>query len=216
MKFLRKPFRYSYHYVTWWLLGINVVVFLVQQLWPDLTSYMALNVVNVIRAHAWWQFLSYMFAHEGVTHILFNMLALLVFGMPVERQLGSKEFLLYYLLTGILAGVFSFFAYWFSGAWNVFLLGASGALFAVQLLYAVLFPRSRLMLWGIIPIRAPILVLGFTVLELGSSIIGVNSSVAHLTHLAGFAFGWLYTVVRFGINPIKVWRGELPHRGSVY
>jgi membrane associated rhomboid family serine protease len=208
MHYLRKSFRYSYHYVTWWLLGINVFVFLLQKLMPGITSYLALNAYNVVHAHAWWQFLSYMFAHGSIQHILFNMLALVVFGLSVERSIGSKEFLLYYMLTGILAGVFSFFAYCFTGAYNVFLLGASGAIFAVQLLYAVLFPRSRLLLWGIIPIRAPVLVIGFTVIELGSSIIGVNAGVAHLTHLAGFAFGWLYIVLRFGLNPIKVWRGR--------
>jgi membrane associated rhomboid family serine protease len=144
-----------------------------------------------------------MFAHGGITHLLFNMLALFIFGAQVERHLGSKEFLLYYLLTGILAGGFSFLVYWFTGQFGVLLLGASGAIFAVQLAYAAFFPDAVIYIWGILPLRAPVMVLVFTLIELVSSVTGFRSGVAHLTHLAGFGFGWIYFLVRFGINP---WR----------
>jgi membrane associated rhomboid family serine protease len=120
--------------------------------------------------------------------------------------MGSKEFLLFYLLTGALAGVFSFIVYYITGAFWVQLIGASGAIFAVQLAYAVFFPDSMIYLWGILPLRAPVMVLGFTALELVFSVTGFNNSVAHFTHLAGFAFAWLYFLVRFGINPIQAWR----------
>jgi membrane associated rhomboid family serine protease len=142
-----------------------------------------------------------MFAHGGISHILFNMLALFLFGSQVERRIGSKEFLLYYLSTGVLAGVFSFIVYWASGAYQVFLLGASGAIFAIQLAYATFFPDAVIYLWGILPLKAPAMVLGFTALELFSSVTGFRSGVAHLTHLAGFALGWIYFLVRFGANP---------------
>jgi membrane associated rhomboid family serine protease len=203
---IRKPFRYTYVRATWWLIGINVVIFLLQLLFPRIEAYLSLNVQNVLYAHAYWQFFTYMFDHGGWAHIFFNMFALAVFGLPVERRLGTKEFLLFYLLTGVLAGVFSFLVYLVTGAWNVALLGASGALYAVQLAYAVLFPDSRLLLWGIIPMRAPVMVLGFTALEVILSFTGLQAGVAHLTHLAGFAFGWFYFNARFGIHPIKVWR----------
>jgi membrane associated rhomboid family serine protease len=144
-----------------------------------------------------------MFVHGGISHILFNMFALFIFGTQVERYMGSSEFLLFYFVTGTLAGVFSFFAYLLTGSYYVWLMGASGAVFAVELAYAVLFPNSIIYIWGILPIRAPIMVLGFTALELFSSIFRTNSGVAHLTHLAGFGFAWLYFVVRFGINPWK-------------
>jgi len=150
-----------------------------------------------------WTFVSYMFMHGSFQHIFFNMLGLFIFGLHVERQMGSKEFLLYYFVTGTLAGVFSFAAYCFTRSYYVALMGASGALFAVELAYAVLFPDSIIYIWGIIPLRAPIMVLGYTALEMIFSITGFNSGVAHLTHLAGFGFGWLYFMLRFGINP---WR----------
>jgi membrane associated rhomboid family serine protease len=205
---LRRPFQYRYNNVVLYLIGINILVFLLQEILPrlfyfDLTSYAALNPVLVIRYRMVWQFVSYMFTHGGISHLLFNMLALFIFGTQVERHMGSREFLLYYMVTGILAGVFSFGVYWFTGSYRVFLLGASGAIFAVQLAYAVLFPNAVVFLWGILPLRAPVMVLGFTAIELFSQVFGRGSGVAHLTHLAGFAFGWVYFLVRFGANP---WR----------
>jgi membrane associated rhomboid family serine protease len=196
-----------------YLIGLNILVFLLQEtasriLRFDLTAYAALNPVLVIRYRMIWQFVSYMFTHGGISHLLFNMLALFIFGTQVERHMGSKEFFLYYMVTGILAGIFSFAVYWFTGSYRVFLLGASGAIFAVQLAYAVLFPNAVVFLWGILPLRAPIMVLGFTAIELFSQIFGRGSGVAHLTHLAGFAFGWIYFLVRFGANPWRILTGR--------
>jgi membrane associated rhomboid family serine protease len=204
MNFLRHPFRYRYDNVTLFLIGINILVFLAQQVFASryISEYLAMIPIAVINGWV-WQFVTYMFAHGGLTHLLFNMLALFIFGTQVERHMGSREFLLYYLLTGILAGVFSFFVYWFTGAYVVRLVGASGAIFAVQLAYAAFFPDAVIFIWGILPVRAPLMVLGFTLLELVSSVFGFRSGVAHFTHLAGFAFGWIYFVARFGINPWK-------------
>jgi membrane associated rhomboid family serine protease len=128
------------------------------------------------------------------------MLALFVFGVPLERKIGSKEFLLYYFVTGILAGLFSFCIYLFTAP-TTFLLGASGAIFAVELAFAALYPDARVFVWGIIPLRAPVMVIVFTALELVQTVVGTGGGVAHLTHLFGFATGWLYFVVRFGRNP---------------
>lgn len=133
------------------------------------------------------------------------MLALLIFGRQVESGMGTKEFLLYYFSTGILAGVFSFAVYAAAGV-NVALLGASGAIFAVQLAYAALFPRAIIYVWGILPLRAPVMAIGFTALEVFFSVTGLQNGVAHLTHLAGFGFGWLYFLIRFGRNPWKMFR----------
>jgi membrane associated rhomboid family serine protease len=201
MNMIRQPFRYRNDNVVLFLIGINVLMFILQRLSP-ITIYAALNPWAILSGWV-WQFLTYMFVHGGMSHLLFNMLALFIFGTQVERYIGSKEFLLYYLLTGILAGVFSFMVYWLTGAYGVSLLGASGAIFAVQLAYATLFPDALIYVWGILPLRAPIMVLGFTLLELFFSVTGFQSGVAHLTHLAGFGFGWLYFLIRFGKNP---WR----------
>ena len=95
--------------------------------------------------------------------------------------------------------------YFFSGYYYVNLVGASGALYSILLIFAVLFPKSIIGVYGIIPVPAPLLVLGYAVIELGSHFRG-GSNVAHLTHLTGFAIAWLYLIVRMGLHPIKIWK----------
>jgi membrane associated rhomboid family serine protease len=209
MNLIRRPFRYRYDNVVLVLIGINILVFLAQMVFTsrNITVYLAMIPIAVMNGWV-WQFLTYMFAHGGVSHLLFNMLALFIFGTQVERRMGSREFLLYYLLTGILAGMFSFLIYWFTGAHMVQLVGASGAIFAVQLAYAAFLPDAIVYIWGILPLRAPVMVLAFTALELFFSVTGLRRGVAHFTHLAGFAFGWFYFLIRFGINPWRAMRGR--------
>jgi membrane associated rhomboid family serine protease len=211
MNIIRRPFRYRNDNVVLVLIGLNVLVYLAEfflRRFP-VTLYLSMIPLAVLREGWIWQFVTYMFVHDprSIGHLVFNMLALYIFGNQVERQMGSREFLLYYLLTGILAGLFSFAAYLATGYLWVTLMGASGAIFAVQLAYAAFFPRSIIYIWGILPLRAPVMVLGFTALELVLMITGLGGNVAHATHLAGFAFGWIYFVVRFGINPWKALRG---------
>jgi len=199
---LRKPFSYSYFKATLYLIAANILIFAVSYLIPTLTAYMALNPAAVLSGYI-WQPLTYMFAHADLSHLLVNMLGLFFFGTQVERSMGSKEFLLFYFATGLLAGLVSFGIYVATGAWYTMLLGASGAVFAVLLAFAVVNPEALIYLYGIIPIRAPVMVLGYAGIEIASQLFSFRSSVAHLTHLAGFLWAWLYFLVRFGINPAK-------------
>ncbi|MDR0670232.1 MAG: rhomboid family intramembrane serine protease [Treponema sp.] len=205
---LRRPFRYRYSGVVLWLIGINILVFLAGQVFGTwyMEVYLSMIPGLIVIRHWLWTFVTYMFLHDGFAHIFFNMFALFVFGIQVERRMGSKEFLLFYLVSGILAGFFSFVAYAAMDAYNIQLMGASGAVFAVQLAYAVYYPNSVIYLWGLLPLRAPLMVLGFTAIELFSLITRQGGNVAHITHLAGFGFAWLYFLIRLGINPIRAWR----------
>ncbi|MDR0322906.1 MAG: rhomboid family intramembrane serine protease [Treponema sp.] len=207
--FLQKPFRYTNFGAVYWLIGINILIFTIMRVFEReiISQYlyvlMPMRPLLVIERGWVWTFVTYMFMHGDIRHILFNMFGLFIFGIHVEREMGSREFLLYYFVTGILAGVLSFAAYYFTRNYYVALIGASGALFAVQLAYAVMFPTSVIYIWGILPLRAPVMVLGYTALELIFSLSGGRGNVAHLTHLAGFAFGWFYFIIRFGVSP---WR----------
>ena len=204
MNMIRQPFRYRNDNVVYWLIGINILIYLMMYFLGFRRLIYYFSMIPGLVLKGWvWTFVTYMFVHGGFSHILFNMFALFIFGTQVERYMGSREFLLFYFVTGTLAGVFSFIMYYLTGSYMVVLMGASGAIFAVELAYAVFFPDSIIYLWGILPLRAPVMVLGFTALELLSSIFGLSRGVAHLTHLAGFGFAWLYFLVRFGINP---WR----------
>ena len=197
--------RFNYTYRNWCMLLIivNVVVFFLTSFNRQLLSYLAMNPVNVRYHHMYWQFFTYMFVHGSASHLFFNMLGLYFFGTHVEQSLGSKEFVLFYLLCGVLAGIFSYFVYVSTGYFRVFLLGASGSLFAVLLAYAVIFPNSTIFLFGIVPVAAPVLILGYAALEIFYQITGTNAGVAHLTHLGGFAFAYIYFIVRFKINPAE-------------
>ncbi len=204
MKLIRRPFRFRQYNIIFFLIGINIFVFLIQQFFRSYYAdfYLGLSVMGITNGF-FWQFLSYMFTHGSISHILFNMLALFIFGSALERHIGSWEFLCYYLTTGILAGAFSVLMYWLTGSYGVLLIGASGAIFAVELAYATFFPNATIFIWGIIPLKAPVMVLLFTGIELFNTITGSRDGVAHLTHLAGFAFGWFYFMLRFGFNPVN-------------
>jgi membrane associated rhomboid family serine protease len=214
LSIIRRPFRYVYFNATLYLIAANILCFALNWLVPDSRAIMALNPIAV-RSGWIWQFITYMFAHADLTHLFVNMLGLFFFGTQVERSMGSREFLLFYFLTGILAGVVSFGIFVLVGAWYTYLLGASGAIFAVLLAFAVIDPDALVYIYGIIPLRAPVMVIGYTAVELASQIFSFQSSVAHFTHLAGFAFAWVYFLVRFGINPAKrLFRRGLFRRGG--
>ena len=125
--------------------------------------------------------------------------------LQVEKAIGSKEFTIFYLLCGIVSGALSFAVYVFMGEYRVFLLGASGAVYAVLFAYAVVFPRSIIFIWGFIPVPAPLLVLIYAGIEFFSQF-NPGSNVAHMTHLFGFLAAWLYFVIRMGIHPVKIWK----------
>ena len=183
---------------------MNVLLFLLNMAAPSTRAYMALNPVLFVGRRFYWQVVTYMFSHASFSHILFDMLALFFFGVQLERRMGSSEFLLYYFISGVGAGFFSLLVYWYTGAYQVWLLGASGAVYAVLLAFATYFPDSRIYIMGIFPVKATHLVIGYTAIELFSQIFSFRSGVAHLTHLAGFGFGLFYFLVRLQINPIKV------------
>ncbi len=199
---LRRRFRYSYENYTLWLIGINVVVFFLLQIVSYRTSltYGALSVWGVNRGRV-WQFVTYMFMHYDFFHLLFNMLGLFIFGKIVENRMGSREFLLFYLVVGIGSGIITYIIYRFTGTMNP-VVGASGAIYGLLFAFAVYFPHSQIYLWGILPVRAPILVLIYAVISLFSQISGRQSGVAHLTHLFGFVVAYLYFIIRLRISPI--------------
>jgi len=204
MKFLRKPFKYTYKNAVLVIALINVAVFILTSLFRNLSTYLGLVPILVVEAQTYWQFFTYQFVHGDFFHLAFNMLALFFFGVPVERKIGTKEFILYYLLIGTIDGVLSFLVYAATGFYIISLVGASGAIFGVLLLYAVIYPNSVVYLWAVIPVPAPLLILGYAAIEL-ISIFSVGDGVAHLTHFIGLLVGWVYIRIRFGIKPLKVW-----------
>ena len=150
----------------------------------------------MIRDQGWfWQFLTYMFLHGSIFHLFFNMYALFLFGRPLEQRWCWKEFLFFYLTTGIGAGIVTFF-------WNLMrnpfipTIGASGAIFGIVLAFGLEFPETVLLLFFIIPVRAKYAAFIFGGIELVMILTGSLQGIGHLTHLAGLLFGYLYYLFR--------------------
>lgn len=197
-----RPFPYTQRNAVFYLIGINVAVFLINRALPRTVFYLALNPVLFAQNRFIWTLATYMFVHGGFFHLLFNMAALYFFGRPLEHRLGTWEFLSYYLLTGILSGFFTYIFYVITGADRVFLMGASGAIFALLLAFAAFFPGARVLVW-FFPMPAPLAVAFFGAMSLFSQISGRGGNIAHLTHLSGLLFGYLYFRIRLGGDPIR-------------
>jgi len=169
-----------------------------------LNLYLGLNPTLFIDYKHYWTPITYIFAHGDFNHLFFNMFAIFMFGHAIEEKMGSLGFISYYLITGALAGIFSLLIYMVFKI-NVILIGASGAIYAILFAYAVFFPNRKLYIFGIIPMSPPMLILIYTVFNLYSQFFG-STNVAHITHLSGFLFAFLYFKVVYKINPIFIFR----------
>ena len=187
--------------VTRALLIANVAVYLLQlvsgnalmdwlALWPLGYGFMP------------WQLLTYGFLHSGPTHLLMNMLALFMLGGPIERVLGSRHFLIYYLVCVVGAALAQLLTIeYFTGGFYP-TVGASGGVFGVLLAFGLFFPREKLILFPIpVPISAWLFVTLYGLAELLFGVSGTLAGVAHFAHLGGMLAGFLL---------LQYWRGRLP------
>ncbi len=190
------------------LLIINGVVFFIQLLmenftfggypaWYLLNKWFALNPISGVNAAGEsfnfqvWQLITYQFMHGGFSHILFNMFALWMFGSSIEDVFGSKKFLIFYLLAGVSAGLLHLFVSPMLGSSPAVTIGASGAVYGVLIAYALFFPDNLIFLYFLIPVKAKYLI-GFLVVIEFLAVDSASSGVAHLAHLGGALFGFLY------------------------
>ena len=142
-----------------------------------------------------WQLITYQFLHGDLWHVLFNLLALWMFGAELENRWGSSKFLTYYLLAGIGAGIIHMIVSPLIGVAAI-TIGASGAVFGILLAFAMTYPdRPIYMFPFFIPIPAKFFVMIFAVIELVSGVSG-NDGIAHFAHLGGALVGFL--LLKFG------------------
>lgn len=195
------------------LIFINVAIYLLQGIFeisgqPFLTFFLGLTPELVAEKGYVWQLGTYMFLHANFWHIFLNMYALLIFGMSVEQVWGSRRFLVYYLFTGIGAGLSIFLLNFImkGPAYIVPTIGASGAVFGLLLAFGVLFPDAQILLFFIFPIRARYLVILYGVLEMMALLESPGgSSVSHVGHLGGLFFGIVYfLVIRKRVSSFKI------------
>jgi rhomboid family protein len=138
-----------------------------------------------------WTFVSYLFVHAGLLHLLLNMLGLFVFGVPVEHRMGSRAFILYYLYCGIGGAVLSVALSSVLPSGTI--IGASGAILGVGVAFAMLWPDAELFIFPLpMPIKARTFILIAVGLDIIFSQLTPNDGVAHLAHLGGAGFGYLF------------------------
>src|ERR1039458_4341298 len=130
-----------------WLIIVNTVVFLIYYL-AGFAGQMPLKTIFALSAEAAvhnflvWQVVTYLFLHGGIWHLLFNMLALWMFGTPIERDWGTRRFLKFYFLCGIAAGVCDVALHAVLGDWGTSTIGASGAIYGLLVAFGVLYPEA--------------------------------------------------------------------------
>ena len=198
------------------LLIINLLAFVATLVYPQLADIGGLHFF-MASDFSVLQLLTYMFLHGGWAHLLFNMLALWMFGRVMESVWGGKKFLFYYISCGVGAGLMQevaqfvqFYPLITSDApmlvvsgmvlphgqlpeyLNLFTtVGASGAIYAILLAFGMTFPNERIFIFPIpIPIKAKWFVIFYAALELFSAIGSSGDGVAHMAHLGGMLFGF--------------------------
>ena len=169
----------------------NVVAFLLTLIVPEMTYSLGLRPADVLGGRV-WQPLTYMFLHGGVSHILFNMLALWMFGVELERMWGSAFFTRFYLICGVGAAattiLFSFLPGSLgAGLYGSLTVGASGAIYGILMAYALYFPDRRIYMYFLFPVPVKYFVMIVGAISLLSATGGPGSGVAHATHLGGLA-----------------------------
>lgn len=183
-----------------WLLIVNVAIFVLSILsdhivGPFLSNF-ALVPVEVVRQFAIWQLVTYMFLHAGFGHILWNMLALWMFGAEIERLWGTAKFLRFYFACGIFAALTVVACAYVFGGIGIATVGSSGAIYGILMAYGLMFPDQSILFGFLIPMKSKYFVMiigGIVFLQSYMATVGGSrgSSVAVVAHLGGLVAGYL-------------------------
>lgn len=140
-----------------------------------------------------WQLATYMFLHASLPHLVFNLLAIWMFGGELERQWGTRFFLKFYFVTGVGAAVLTVLASYtvLPQLQGSVVVGASGAIYGLLLAYGLYFPDRRIYMYFVFPIPAKYFVMIMGALAFYSSV-SDSGGVAHIAHLGGLIVGYLY------------------------
>jgi len=189
----------NYFSVTSILIFINIIAFILFSILISTKTlsidFIAIKPTNILVGNYLWTFITSMFMHAGFFHLFANMLSLLFVGSLVEKIIGKKRYIYFYLASGILAGLFFVFSsLFFVGDMNTFAVGASGALFGIIGLLVILTPNIPVYVMFIpIPIKMKYAAPGILILLWLISIAG-NIPIGNTAHLGGLLAGLAYGV----------------------
>lgn len=202
--------------MTWAIIAANTAIFLFQTSLPAAHLQRLVYLFGLVPARYshplwarwigfpaddWWPFLTYMFLHGNLPHLIGNMWTLWIFGDNVEDRMGPLRFLIFYLLSGVMAGLIQ---YWLTLQSRVPMIGASGAVAGVLGAYFIMYPRARVIaLFPVIfyPIFLEIPAVTYLLVWLLSQLwagmlessvaVRIGGGIAWWAHVGGFAFGFL-------------------------
>jgi membrane associated rhomboid family serine protease len=193
------------------LLIANTAVFVLQTavgmgLDYRLEIYFGLVPALVLQEFYLWQLFTYQFLHGGLLHLLFNMLAVWMFGCDLEGRWGSSFFLRYYFVSVIGGGILN----------TIFVpgqlgpsIGASAGVYGILLAYGLIYPNRIVYFYFLFPIKMKYFVMIIGGIALYSSLTAGQSGIAHLAHLGGMVFGYIYLR---GFNPWESYKNYLDRR----
>ncbi len=173
------------------LLIVNIAVYVLQRL---VLPYSVIEQFGLVPFLVWrdfyvWQLFTYQFFHGGLMHLLFNMLALWMFGCDLERRWGSEFFLKYFFVSVVGGGILN----------TVFLpgqmgpsIGASAGIYGILLAFGLIYPNQIIYFYFLFPIKMKYFVMIIGGIALLSSLDAGQSGIAHLAHLGGMVFGYFY------------------------
>jgi membrane associated rhomboid family serine protease len=192
------------------LIVVNVAAFILTSYFvPGIQQFLAFYPHWEILRVMPWTFVTYMFVHANWGHLIFNMISFGFFGPRVEAQMGGGRFLTMYFVAGLGGAVLSLIL---QKVAPYPIVGASGAIFGVELVYATLWPRDRIYIWGAIPVEARWLVIGQTVYSIFGGFGGlgnIGGGVAHFAHLGGYAGAFLYLRWIDYRSPLRAYQRKL-------
>ncbi len=197
-----------------WLLIINGAVFVMELIigrFPEgidiIYNQLSISFDGFLFKARLWQPITYMFIHDptGLSHILWNMLILWMFGSPLEGFWGARRFVKFYLITGTMAaGMILLVALFLPSSRQVTTMGASGALYALLVAFGFNFPNSLIYLFGLFPIKGKHLVMLFIGLGILQSLtLGASSKVSMSAHMGGMLAGFLLVTGTW--RPTRLW-----------
>lgn len=180
----------KFKFYALWLCLICIVVFIIQSIIPSATDALLLNQ-NAISLFEIWRFLTAIFVHGGLIHLMYNLFALALFGSMLEKFIGGRKFLWVFFLSGIIANIVAVNFYSSS-------LGASGAIYGILGTLVVLKPLMMVWAFGF---PMPMFIAG--IIWVAAGVFGVfvpTANIGYIAHLAGISVGFIFGVIFRSIN----------------
>jgi membrane associated rhomboid family serine protease len=177
------------------ILFANGIVFLMSmlnnQLFYFLSNNFALHAYDVLYQFKIWQLFTYMFLHGGFWHIFFNMFIFWMFGTELEMEWGSKQFLKYYFICGVGAGIINILLTSSDPSYPG-TVGASGAIYGIMVAYALRYPNRLVYIYFLFPVKVKYMVGFLAIISFLSTWNTQGDGIAHAAHLGGMLVGFIY------------------------